>query len=102
MTSSQAQSSDRLHAVTATDAPEGTDTTEAVGTEAGAPPSPAIEVLGDATPEQVAALVAVLSGLGGGDEAPPAQVSRWASRERLVRREVHPGPGGWRASGLPR
>lgn len=67
------------------------------------PAGPRIEVLGDASPEQVAALVAVLSGLGGGeDEAPAAPPSRWASRERLVRGPVHPSRGGWRASALPR
>lgn len=81
----------------ATDAPEVTGTTEA-----STPPSPSIEIVGDATPEQVAALVAVLSGLGGGAEPAAGPVSRWASRERMVRHEVHPGPGGWRASGLPR
>lgn len=91
MTPSQAQGSDRLHAVTA-------DDTSAQETSA-----QAVEIVGDATPEQVAALVAVLSGLGGGEEEPaPASTSRWASRERLVRHDVHAGPGGWRASALPR
>ena len=71
--------------------------------EAVVPAGPRIEVLGDASPEQVAALVAVLSGLGGGeDEAPATPPSRWASRERLVRGPVHPSRGGWRASALPR
>lgn len=94
MTASQAQPSQRLHAVTA----EQTEPTE----QAAAPEGPRIEVLGDASPEQVAALVAVLSGLGGGEEeAPAAPPSRWASRERLVRGPVHPSRG-WRASALPR
>ena len=66
-----------------------------------APTGPRIEVLGDASAEQVAALVAVLSGLGGGEEEPQDPPSRWASPERLVRRAVHPSPGGWRASALP-
>ncbi len=87
--------------MSAPDAPEAAEV--AAGTEATqAPRSPAIEIVGDATPEQVAALVAVLSGIGGGEEPAPASTSRWASRERLVRREVHPGPDGWRASALPR
>lgn len=87
--------------MSAPDAPEAAE--DAAGTEATqAPRSPAIEIVGDATPEQVAALVAVLSGIGGGEEPASASTSRWASRERLVRREVHPGPDGWRASALPR
>jgi hypothetical protein len=95
MTSSQAQTSDRLHAVT--DAPEQPET------DATAPAGPRVEVLGDASPEQVAALVAVLSGLGGGaEEAPEGPPSAWTDRSRLVRPAVHPSPGGWRLSGLPR
>ena len=62
----------------------------------------AIRVRGNATPEEVAALVAVLSALGDGEEAPPEHGrSAWSDPSwRLV------GPsrahGGWRASGLPR
>lgn len=68
-----------------------------------APAGPRIQVLGDASPEQVAALVAILSGLGGGEEDKPAgPPSRWNDRSRLVRSAVHPSRGGWRASGLPR
>nr|WP_257907377.1 acyl-CoA carboxylase epsilon subunit [Janibacter limosus] len=71
MTSSQAQ---------------GSEPTESVDVPA-APASPRIEVLGDATPEQVAALVAVLSGLGGGeDEAPQAPL------------RAGPPPRGWCAT----
>lgn len=87
MTASQAQPTEQSEATEQAESPAG----------------PRIEVLGDASPEQVAALVAVLSGLGGGeDEAPAAPPSRWASRERLVRGPVHPSRGGWRASALPR
>ncbi|MCT2292459.1 acyl-CoA carboxylase subunit epsilon [Janibacter hoylei] len=76
---------------------------ETAAPEAVVPAGPRIEVLGDASPEQVAALVAVLSGLGGGEEeAPAGPPSRWSSPERLVRRPVHPSLGGWAASGLPR
>ena len=67
-----------------------------------ATPTQRIEVLGDATPEQVAALVAVLSGLGGEDEASAGPPSQWSSPARLVRAPLQPGPGGWRASALPR
>lgn len=92
--SSQAQNSQRLHAVTAEDT--GTDTPQE-SPAAG----PHIEVVGDASPEQVAALVAVLSGVGGGEDEPSGPASRWASRERLVRATLHPGPGAWRASAFP-
>ncbi|MFM6849253.1 MAG: acyl-CoA carboxylase subunit epsilon [Terrabacter sp.] len=64
-------------------------------------PATAIRVEGDATPEEIAALVAVLSALGDGSE-PPVEHGRsaWSDPSwRLV------GPsrphGGWRASGLP-
>ena len=95
MTASQAQRADRLRPVSADeDVPpaQGAVTT-----------GQRIEVLGDASPEQVAALVAVLSGLGGGEsDVPAGPPSRWASRERLVRAAVLPSRGGWRASALPR
>ncbi len=56
----------------------------------------------DARPEEVAALVAVLSAIGAPGTEPPAPRSAWGSPARQVTR-VHPhGPGGWRASGLPR
>lgn len=59
-------------------------------------------VRGDPTPEELAALVAVLSSLGGGDPAPPSHTSHWNAPGRL-HRVAHPhGPGGWHASGLPR
>ncbi|WP_141580993.1 acyl-CoA carboxylase subunit epsilon [Actinomadura sp. WMMA1423] len=70
-------------------------------------------VRGDPSPEEVAALVAVLtararaagaSRAGAGAGAAP---SRWADRTRLVRAALAGGPrprgpGAWRASGLPR
>lgn len=96
MTSSQAQSSDRLQAVTSADEQTDTPTPEA-------PAGPRIEIIGNASPEQVAALVAVLSAVGGGeDEAPSGPTSRWASRAALVRAPLHPGPGAWRAAAFPR
>ncbi|MDV3221436.1 acyl-CoA carboxylase subunit epsilon [Intrasporangium sp.] len=57
---------------------------------------------GHPNPEEIAALVAVLSGVGGGPgEPPPARRSAWSDPAwRLV------GPsarrGGWRTSALPR
>lgn len=56
-------------------------------------------VRGDATPEEVAALVAVLAaraGASAGDNAPPPR-SQWATPQ--VRRPLpQPGPGAWRAA----
>ncbi len=61
-------------------------------------------VRGDATPEEIAAVVAVLlsrpaaSGVG----APPRRApSAWADPSRLLRRPLHPGPDAWRRSALP-
>jgi hypothetical protein len=56
-------------------------------------------VRGDASPEEIAALLAVLSAASG-DEAKPAtwHTSQWSSRDRAVRRPLTPGPGAWRAS----
>jgi hypothetical protein len=61
-------------------------------------------VRGDATPEEVAAVLAVLAAAGGdaGTEPAPRHTSQWSSRERLVRRPLTPGPGAWRASAWPR
>ncbi|MEO7268353.1 MAG: acyl-CoA carboxylase subunit epsilon [Knoellia sp.] len=60
----------------------------------------AIEVIGDATPEQVAALVAVLSAASGGavEVAEPRHTSPWSAPAGLVRRPVTPGPGAWQNS----
>ena len=69
------------------------------GDENGTPVPPLRLVRGDASPEEIAALFAVLSAASGGDEAPaPRPTSAWTSRERLVRRPLTPGPGAWRAS----
>jgi hypothetical protein len=60
-------------------------------------------VKGDPTPEELAALVAVLAGRGGGEEpAPePVPVGAWSDRSRQLRRPLRRGPGAWRASGRP-
>jgi hypothetical protein len=66
---------------------------------------PLISIKGDATPEEVAALVAVFQGIAAAaaSQAPaPRPRSRWAEPSRMHRRPVHPSPGGWWASGLPR
>jgi len=59
-------------------------------------------VRGDATPEEVAAVVAVFAALG--STPPPARrpVRAWSAPHRGVRRTLPHGPGGWRSSALPR
>jgi hypothetical protein len=66
-------------------------------------PAPIRLVRGQASPEEVAALVAVLAATAGSGEDPaPRHRSVWASRDRLVRAPLAHGPGAWRASALPR
>jgi hypothetical protein len=63
---------------------------------------PMLQVINaDATPEQIAAIVAVFASLGGG-AAPAAKRARslWATPQ--PRATYAHGLGGWRASGLPR
>jgi hypothetical protein len=58
----------------------------------------------DATPEEVAALVAVFAALGSAAavEPPRRRTPEWSAHHRKVR-TTHPhGPGGWRSSGSPR
>ena len=64
---------------------------------------PALRVVrGDATPQEIAALVAVLLSRSGDDEVPPGLArSAWADRSRQLRRPLRPGPGAWRRSALP-
>lgn len=58
-------------------------------------------VRGDATPEEIAALVAVLGSLAGPPpEGRPAPA--WSAHHRKVRVTGPHGPGGWRSSALPR
>ena len=77
--------------------------TQSGATDAEAPPAaPAIVVRGDATPVQLAALVAVLSAASGGDEpASDGSASAWATRTAAMRRPVSHGPGAWRSSLRP-
>ena len=67
-------------------------------------PGPVLRVIrGDATPEEIAAVVAVLLSRDAPSDAPPPAPapSAWADRSRLVRRPLFPGPGAWRRSALP-
>jgi hypothetical protein len=57
-------------------------------------------VRGDATPEELAALVAVLTARSqGGGEPVAAERSAWG--RPLMRKPLTPGPGAWRRSALP-
>ena len=65
-------------------------------------------VRGDASPEEIAALVAALAAVAAAraraDDAQPAPAparSNWNDPARLMRAAPHPGPGGWRRSALP-
>jgi hypothetical protein len=57
---------------------------------------------GDATAEEVAAVVAVFASLGGAAEPPRRRTPEWSGPRRNVRVTLPHGPGGWRSSGLPR
>jgi Acyl-CoA carboxylase epsilon subunit len=64
---------------------------------------------GQPTPEQLAALVAVLAAAGAEEPARPApdKLSGWTDRSRYVRGTLqhdylNKGPGGWRAAAFPR
>ena len=76
-----------------------TDSTE---TPAG---RPLIQVVkGNPTPEELAALVAVISARAAAAAAPtrlPDHASDWASYWRNLRRPLQHGPGRWRASAHP-
>jgi hypothetical protein len=68
---------------------------------------PLFEVAGGATPEEIAALAAVLAAAAAARQdavpaAQPAGASGWADRSRLLRSPLGHAPGGWRASARPR
>ena len=68
-----------------------------------APARPLLTVVrGAPTPEQLAAVIAVVSAraAGGGDEPEPPPRSLWATP--VLRTPLSPAPGAWRASALPR
>jgi Acyl-CoA carboxylase epsilon subunit len=65
---------------------------------------PVLRVIrGDATPEEIAAVVAVLLSRPASPGVAPSRSapSAWADRSRLLRRPLFPGPGAWRRSALP-
>jgi hypothetical protein len=72
------------------------------------PPEPFLQVVrGDATPEEIAALVATLTVIAAArsratEQAKPAPVpSHWNAPARRLRAPLHPAPGAWRRSALP-
>ena len=70
--------------------------------ESTAPARPLLTVVrGEPTPEQLAALIAVVGAraAGSGEQAPPPSRPLW-NRPQLRTPLTH-GPGAWRASGLP-
>lgn len=75
-----------------------------VSTGVSAPPSPPLlrVVKGDATPEEIAALVAVVASLGAAAPAAARRTPAWQAHHRKVRAPLAHGPGGWRSSALPR
>ena len=68
-----------------------------------APGEPLLRVVrGDASPQEIAALVAVLMSRPAVDDAAPEPTpSAWSDRSALLRPPVFPGPGAWRGSALP-
>lgn len=84
-------------------ATDSTVETETTGSTPAAPAAPVLRVVNpDATPEEIAALVAVFSAMGGEAPAPRRPRSQWAAPERSARRTLPHGLGGWRASAMPR
>ena len=64
-------------------------------------------VHGDATPEEVAAIIATLTAIAAArsqvaEDAKQGPVrTNWNARDRLLRAPLHPAPGAWRRSALP-
>jgi acyl-CoA carboxylase epsilon subunit len=64
---------------------------------------PVLKIIrGDATAEEVAAIVAVVASLPGPAAAPRARRPEWSAPHRKVRTTFPNGRGGWRSSSLPR
>ncbi len=72
-------------------------------TSSATPPAAVLRIVkGDPTPEEVAALVAVIASLGDGEAPRPKPRSSWADPARQLRTALPHGPGAWCTSGLPR
>ena len=71
--------------------------------ESDEPQAPFLRVVrGDATPEELAALVTVLASAGGSAEPTRKPTPGWSAHHRKVRVTPPHGRDGWRSSGLPR
>ncbi|MFC4459785.1 acyl-CoA carboxylase subunit epsilon, partial [Pseudonocardia nematodicida] len=55
----------------------------------------------DAELAALTAVVAAAASAGGADAPPPAPPSPWSHPAAQLRAPLVPGPGAWRASGLP-
>ncbi len=57
---------------------------------------------GDASPEDVGALIALFAAIGTSGDSEPANddIHAWSSKENMFRHFPIPGPGAWRASGM--
>jgi Acyl-CoA carboxylase epsilon subunit len=61
-------------------------------------------IKGDASAEEIAAVVGALSVVGRsgrGGTSRPRRVGGWADRSAMLRTPLRPGPQAWRASGRP-
>ena len=56
----------------------------------------------DATPEEIAAITAVLAAMNTTTPADRKPTPAWSHNRRKLRTDYRHGVGGWRASGLPR
>jgi hypothetical protein len=64
---------------------------------------PVVRIAGRPTPEETAAVLAVLTTLGNAQEPPAgSRRSLWNARARAARPRLSPGPGAWKGSVLPR
>lgn len=81
-----------------------TDNVEATTTPDGPQPPVISVVSGSPGPEEVAALVAVLSAASGGGDAgdAPRRASNWSAPGGRMRQGHAHGHGAWRGSALPR
>jgi hypothetical protein len=61
-------------------------------------------IKGDASDEEIAAVLAVVTAAAAGRRAvapAPRGLQAWADRAAMLRQPLRPGPDGWRASARP-